>query len=173
MKLIHFEDTNIYFAKKYDDVIIPSKRNEDAGFDVYARFEEDKLVIKPHETVKIPTGLVSAFSPKWRIQLKERGSTGTKGIAQRSGVIDSGYRGEWLVPITNTTDKTIVIAKKDVFEQQKDFYKDHGIIYPYEKAICQAVVVEVPKSNVIELALEEVLLIPSERGEGNIGSSGK
>ena len=35
----------ILFAKGADDVIIPSKRDGDAGFDIYAHFDEDYIVI--------------------------------------------------------------------------------------------------------------------------------
>lgn len=47
------------------------------------------------------------------------------------------------------------------------------IIYPYEKAIAQAEVCEVPVMNQYEITYEELLTIPSERGTGALGSSGK
>ena len=112
----------IYFAGKNDSVIIPSKRKEDAGYDIYANFKGDFMMIKPHTTNLIPTGLYSAFNPKWYIQLEERGSTGTKGIAQRCGVIDSGFRNEWFVPITNTTNKVMFISKKEHVDHLKESY---------------------------------------------------
>ena len=82
----------LYWAKVREDAVIPAKRKEDAGYDLYPCFEEDYLEILPHETRMIPLGVASAFSEDWVMILKERGSTGTKGIAQRAGVIDSGYR---------------------------------------------------------------------------------
>jgi dUTP pyrophosphatase len=48
-----------------------------------------------------------------------------------------------------------------------------SIIYPYEKALCQAIVLPVPKMNVKEISAEELKAIPSKRGEGMLGSSGK
>ena len=108
------DDNKVFWARDNETVKIPTKREEDAGWDIYANFEEDMWVIQPHTTVMIPTNLRSAFSPKWVAILKERGSTGTKGIAQRCGVIDSGFRNAWMIPITNTTDKPIVILKKGV-----------------------------------------------------------
>jgi dUTP pyrophosphatase len=86
----------------------------------------------------------------YAIVLKERGSTGTKGIAQRCGVIDSGYRGEWFVPITNTTNNTICITKDEKLMSVRN-----GINYPYSKAICQAVILPVPKMNVQEISLDQ------------------
>lgn len=47
------------------------------------------------------------------------------------------------------------------------------IFYPYEKAICQAIVVPVPQNTVEEISVEELQAIPSERGTGALGSSNK
>ena len=123
----------LYWAKVKADAKVPQKRYEDAGYDLYPCFEEDYMVIEPHETKLVPLGVASAFDPEFVMILKERGSTGTKGIAQRSGVIDSGYRGEYMAPVTNLNTKRVVIKKQDVE------YKEDAIIYPYEKAICQGV----------------------------------
>lgn len=167
------DEKTIYFAGRNESVIIPNKREEDAGYDIYANFETDLIIIKPHETKMIPTGLYSAFNPKWYIQLEERGSTGTKGIAQRCGVIDSGFRDEWFIPLTNTTEKIIAIVKEEKVELMETYYGDNVIIYPYEKAICQAVLHEVPKVEVKQLSVKELQAIPSKRGTGMLGSSNK
>ena len=63
------ERVEIKFAKLCEDVKIPTKRDEDAGMDVYAYFTHDNLTIPPHKTVKIPTGLKSAFSDNFYIKL--------------------------------------------------------------------------------------------------------
>ena len=101
----------ILFAKVDKHATIPSKRDEDAGYDIYPCFDEDYRVIMPHETVMIPTGIASAFDKSWYVQLQERGSTGSRGIKYGAGVIDSGYRGEWWIPITNTNTVPVVISK--------------------------------------------------------------
>ena len=154
----------IYFAKMREGAVIPSKRLEDGAFDIYACFNEDYIEIAPHETKMIGTGLASAFSPKYVAILKERGSTGTKGMGQRSGVVDSGYRGEWFVPITNHNEKTLVIMKADckAFEGREDV-----IIYPYEKGISQCIMVEVPELSTEELSYDALLEFESERGTGS------
>ncbi len=160
----------IYFAKVRDNAIIPSKRLEDGAFDIYACFEEDYKVIQPHETLLISTGLASAFSTDYVAILKERGSTGTKGMGQRAGVVDSGYRGEWFVPVTNHNNKPLVIMKESYKDQES--FKD-AIIYPYEKAISQCIMVRVPQLSITEIGYEDLLKFESERGVGRLGSSGK
>ena len=179
--------TTVKFAKVRPTAKIPTKRVEDAGYDIYADFEEDYMLIPPHETVMIPTGIASACDTDYCFVLKERGSTGSKGIAQRCGIIDSGYRSEWFVPITNTTENLIIINKQNVTLDiikdiaykytsniaNKIFGADMPTLYPYEKAICQALVVPVPTVDVEEYTYEELLAIPSNRGLGALGSSGK
>ena len=175
-------NTTIYFAKVKPNAIIPSKIPTNAGYDVYACFDEDYMIIQPHTTEMIPTGIASAFSEDYCIILKERGSTGIKGIGQRAGVIDSNFRGEWFVPITNTNDIPIVIYKKDVHITDlengyvlfdKDKYVGKPILYPYEKAICQAIITRVPKCEIKEIEYEVLKEIESDRGTGCLGSSGK
>lgn len=181
-------EVNVKFAKVRPDAIIPSKRDEDMGFDIYACFDEDYITIYPHETMLVPTGIASACDPGYGFLLFERGSTGSKGIARRCGVIDSGYRDEWFIGLTNTTDKMLFISKLDNTELEKALrfgseepiaYKLasdevlNAIIYPYSKAIVQALIAPVPEVNKEEISYEDLKAIPSERGLGSLGSSGK
>lgn len=164
------EKNEILFAKLREDAIIPSKREEDAGFDIYANFDAPYMIIYPHETKMIPTGLACAFDRSYVLVLKERGSTGTKGLGQRCGVIDSGFRGEIFVPLTNHNDAPVVIAKSDLRDLR---IVSSRIIYPYTKAICQAILLPLPAVRAREVTVDELLAIPSERGAGVTGSSGK
>ena len=161
--------TTVKFAKVRPTAKIPTKRLEDAGYDIYADFEEPFILINPHETVMIPTGIASACDTGYCFVLKERGSTGTKGMAERSGIVDSGYRSQWFVPITNTTDHKIFICKSEY----NVAHTSEDIIYPYEKAIAQMLVIPVPTVDIEEYTYEELKAIPSERGTGALGSSGK
>ena len=170
--------TDIKFAKVKPSAKIPTKRQEDAGMDVYACFDEDYMIIMPHETKMIPTGIASSCSDDYAFILKERGSTGSKGIAQRCGVIDSGYRGEWFVPLTNTNNYPIIISKEEFpnskeIEAIKEIFNNVFDVYPYEKAICQVMVIPVPRLNIEEISYEELQNIESDRGIGALGSSGK
>lgn len=164
--------TTVKFAKIREGAIIPSKRDEDAGFDIFPCFDEDFILIKPNTTVKIPTGICSAFDKDYVCIMKERGSTGSKGIGQRSGVVDSGYRGEWLVPITNHTNQDMIIYKEN---EMPTFFDTHVnlIKIPYSKAICQAIFIPIPEIEVEEYAYDEIQAIGSKRGEDGFGSTDK
>lgn len=165
--------SKLYWAKVKEDAIIPTKRDEDAGYDLYPCFEEDYLEIKPLHTRLVPLGVATAFDASYVMILKERGSTGTKGIAQRSGVIDSGYRGEYMAPVTNVNDKPICIIKEAALESWIEQKKEEYIIYPYEKALCQGVLLQMPQLESEELSYEELQKMESKRMSGLLGSSGK
>lgn len=157
----------VLFAKVRETAQIPSKEVENAGYDVYADFPEDSLYFEPHQTILVPTGIASSLLDKYALIVKERGSTGVRGMAVRAGVIDSGYRNEIFVAITNENPVPLAIAK----EYTK--LSDGVITYPYTKAIAQLLLVEVPKVNVKEITYEQLKAIPSKRGDGNLGSSDK
>ena len=169
----------LYFARVRESAIIPSKKLEDAGYDVYSNFEGDYFVIEAGKTRPTPTGIATAFSPKYYIQVEERGSSGKIGVKKSSGVFDSGYRGEYFIMLYNTNDKPFVISKledntPEEFEVDgKTYKKDECVMYPYSKAICQLVVQEIPVMEEKEISYEELQAIASERGTGKFGSSGK
>ena len=184
------KENDLFFAKTKQNAIIPSKRDEDAGFDIYPCFEEDYLIIRKNETVLIPTGIASVIDSSKYIQIQERGSTGSIGMKYGAGVIDSGYRGEWFIAITNCNNRSIVInkqiiTKKEIIQREtkdrkfieklkirKDFIKN-PIFYPYKKGIAQAIVHDVMKMNVSEISYDKLLEFKSERGANKLGSSKK
>ena len=176
----------VYFSKIKESAKIPYKRNTDAGYDIYACFEEDYIMIPPHESKMIPTGISSAISKDYVFILKERGSTGTKNIGLRSGVIDSNYRGEWFICLSNHSDTWLFITKikkEDLLNRISlvlpdgtkisDNKQEYGVFYDYEKAICQAILVEVPKVYIQNIPYKYLEEIPSIRGKGKLGSSNK
>lgn len=163
------DETIIYFAKMYNDVIIPSKENENAGYDIYAHFDEEEFNFKPHETRLVPTGLLSACSQEYVLIGKERGSTGSIGMKCGAGIIDSGYRGEIFIAITNDNNIPLIISKNI----KKTIKNESFIIYPYTKGIAQLLLVPVPSTKVQEISVNELKSIPSKRGSGKLGSSGR
>ena len=200
--MIELKDNDLVFAKVRPDAIIPTKEKENAGYDIYANFEEDFIVIPAFGTKLIPTGIASALSDKYYLQVHERGSTGTKGMKYGAGVVDSSYRGEIFICINNVNDVEVIISKLSLDELAEKYGKEDdlgdiilrygdsdfkyailkspldyvdytAIIYPYSKAIAQLVIHEVPEMDVKEIAYDELLQIPSKRGTGALGSSGK
>ena len=161
--------TAIKFAKVNPNAIIPTKDEENAGYDMYACFEEDNFVINPLETKLIPTGISSACDKNFYFQVEERGSTGSKGIKSSAGVIDSSYRGEIFIAITNCNNKPLLITKEEDTLALNDDY----VVYPYYKAIAQLILHEVIETDVEELTYDELKAIPSKRGDKCLGSSGK
>lgn len=168
------ENVNIKLFRMYDDVKLPSKEASDAGFDVYANFKEDYIIIPPQESRLIPTGFKTAIPTTHYAQIFERGSSGVKNLKFNAGVIDSGFRGEWKVCLYNGNDIPIIISKisDNMLNIQFQLYNDF-IVYPYEKAIAQFVVLPVPRTTIEEVTEEEFSKYTSERGEGMLGSSGK
>ena len=171
------QDNKIYFAKVRPDAKIPTRELWNAGVDIYPCFDEEYMIIPPHSTALVPTGIASAIPADFYIQIYERGSSGSKGIKYSAGVIDSSYRGEWFLATTNTNDRPLLITKLDLGILDKsirELIEKAYIVYPYEKALFQGVVHSVHN----ELEREEIshdalLAIPSQRGAGKLGSSGK
>ena len=163
----------VYFAKVRDTAIIPSKRGEDAGYDIYADLKVvDGLVsltCPANKTTLVPTGIAVALPSTHYLNVKhERGSTGKISMSVLSGVVDSGYRGEIFVAIT-PLDKTVVITN-EVSETTVDGDK---ILYPYSKAIAQGTIDLVPNADITEITYEKLQTIESERGTTKLGQSGK
>ena len=200
--MIELKENDLYFAKVNPNAIIPTKEKENAGYDIYACFDRDFFIIPPHSTELVPTGIASAISDKYYLGVAERGSTGKIGMKYSAGVIDSGYRGEIFIGLSNINDVPIVISKLTREELEENYgkigygetiymteeeyedliyledYEEYDnltcIIYPYSKAIAQLIVHEVHNEVVSkEISYEELQSIPSKRGTGSLGSSGK
>lgn len=200
--MIKLNEKDLLFAKVSPNAIIPTKEKENAGYDIYACFDEDYLIIPPHTTKLIPTGIASAISDKYYLGVAERGSTGKIGMKYSAGIIDSGYRGEIFVGLTNTNNVGIIISKlsREELEEYHGnssygdsiimndnengrivYLEDYDevdnmtcIVYPYSKAIAQLIVHEVHNEVTSkEVSYEELKSIPSKRGDGSLGSSGK
>lgn len=165
---------NVFFSKLKEGAVIPHKRPEDAGYDIFSCFSQDYVMIRPGETVKIPTGIASCFPKEYCFIVKERGSTGSIGLGQRSGVIDSGYRNEWILPVTNHSKKTILIIKNEFRNSKKyeEMIKSNDITeYDYGKAIAQALLLPVPETFIQEIEYSELLKFESDRMMEGFGST--
>lgn len=161
-------NTKIQFAKMREDAIIPSKTIGNVGYDIYACFPENQIKIEPHETKLIPTGIASIIPDGYAMILKDRGSTGSKGLSTACGVIDSNFRGEWFVAIHNENDFPVYIIKDNV-----EAPEGKCICYPYKKAITQAILIEDINAIVEEIDKSVLEVNVTDRGTGTLGSSGK
>lgn len=163
---------NIRFARVRPDAKIPSKRDEDAGYDLWPCFENDWIVIQPFESKLIPTGIASAIESNYAFIFRERGSTGTKNIKVNAGVIDSGFNGEWFVSIYNANKVPLFISKFGTTGEQSPITEHpDAILYPYDKAIAQAILIQVPRAEIEEVNYSEIANRNTERGTGQLGST--
>ena len=139
----------------------------DAGMDVYA---VEDVTINPGETVIVPTGIKCALPLGYEFEVRPRSGLSVKTplrVANAPGTIDSGYRDEIGVIITNIEPKI-----KDI-----DFAEDgtpailYGQSYTITKGMrfAQLVLKEVPACAFYEVS--KVAEIGFNR-DGGFGSSG-
>lgn len=167
----------VYFAKVKPDAQIPSKRKEDAGYDIYACVEPKdvngqmihEFYCPAFETTLVPTGIAVALPNTHYFNLKhERGSTGKISMSVLAGVVDSGYRGEIFIAITPLHKDVLITSEVTNTE-----VGENVILYPYSKAIAQGTIDLVPQVHIEVIPYEELESIESERGKTKLGESGK
>ena len=166
--------TDFCWAVRDERVKIPTKRESDAGYDIYAFFEEDYIIINPKQSRIINTGLYSALPENYFLEFKERSSTAKYNMGIRAGVIEGTYRGELLVCISNHNNVPLAIVKNTITEKEiKQQVAPNVIIYPYEKAITQGILRKIEPAQFRTIPLEELKKMTTIRGEGGFGSTGK
>ena len=92
---------------------------EAAGADLYACLEED-VTIAPGQTVMIPTGLAMEIPRQCAGLIYARSGLACKqGLApaNKVGVVDSDYRGEFMVALHNHGDKPQMVSHGDRIAQ--------------------------------------------------------
>ena len=127
---------------------IPTRANaNDAGFDLYASIS---TVISSKQRKTINTGIAIQMPEHFAGLIWPRSGLSVKqGIDVLAGVVDSGYRGEIMVCLYNTSDENVVINTGD--------------------RIAQIIFQEVPH---VIMGVHESLG-SSQRGENGFGSTGK
>lgn len=151
---------NIKFTKLNPNAKVPAKGSEcAAGYDLYACLNDDApnkdmtyVIIKPHATTKIGTGL-SIQPPKGYFgAIFARSGLATKQGLRPSncvGVCDEDYTGEYIVALHNDTDYIQRVAHGDRIAQL--------VFLPY-----------------LDVEFEEVDAIDeTARGSDGFGSTGK
>jgi dUTP pyrophosphatase len=137
----------VYVKLLNEDSEAPTKAHRsDAGFDLFADedswiFSKKRNTIKTGVSFDMPENMAGLIWPRSGLSVK-------KGIDVLAGVIDSGYRGEIMVCLYNTSDEDVEINRGD--------------------RIAQIIFQEVPLVSLIES--EE--LETSQRGSDGFGSTG-
>jgi dUTP pyrophosphatase len=115
---MELRENDLIFAKTKENAIIPTKRLEDAGYDIYT-CETETIVIPPNTTRMIDTGIAIACHYTYFPKFFDKGGMGSKGIIVGAGVGDSGFRDSYFIPLINTNgDKHVVITNQKI---EKEF----------------------------------------------------
>jgi dUTP pyrophosphatase len=133
------------------DISLPTYATEgSAGMDICAAVEKD-VEILPGETILIPTGFIIELPQGHEAQVRPRSGLAIKhniGILNSPGTIDSDYRGEVKIILTNFGKKPYIIHRGDRIAQM--------IVAKYERVQWK----------------EVSSLAESVRGEGGFGHTG-
>jgi dUTP pyrophosphatase len=127
---------------------VPTKANaNDAGFDLYSIIDtvippKQRKTVRTGIAIQMPDHLAGLIWPRSGLSVKQ-------GIDVLAGVVDSGYRGEIMVCLYNTSDEVVGINTGD--------------------RIAQIIFQEVPR---VSMEVHETLG-SSQRGDNGFGSSGK
>lgn len=81
---------------------------------------DDILTIKSHLTAAVPTGIIISLPEGYEGQIRPRSGLALKnciGIINAPGTVDSDYRGEIMVLLTNHSDRDYVIHRGDRIAQ--------------------------------------------------------
>lgn len=135
----------------YEDIPLPRYATPGAaGMDIYAAVK-DEVILKSRETALIPTDFSMEIPLGYEAQIRPRSGLAIKhniGLMNSPGTIDSDYRGEVKIIVTNHGNEDFVVKRGDRIAQM--------VIARYERA--EWVVVS--------------SLSDSERGNGGFGSTG-
>lgn len=102
------------------DIPLPSYATEgSAGMDICAAVETE-VILGPGQTGLIPSGFAIALPPGFEAQVRPRSGLAIKhqvGVLNSPGTIDSDYRGEVKVILTNFGTKNFVVGRGDRIAQ--------------------------------------------------------
>lgn len=102
------------------DLPLPAYATEgSAGMDICAVVEAD-VHIRPGETALIPAGIIIELPPGFEAQIRPRSGLALKysvGVLNSPGTIDSDYRGEVKVILTNFGKEDFVVRRGDRIAQ--------------------------------------------------------
>lgn len=128
-----------------ESAVIPSyARCGDAGMDVSAAVE---MLIRPGETAAVPTGLKAAIPEGFELQVRPRSGISLNTplrIPNSPGTIDSGFRDEIRIIITNTSRPDVSAGCAEVFGISSKGNHEGTYLIKAGDRIAQFVLNEVP-----------------------------
>jgi len=105
---------------KYNDLPLPHYATEgSAGMDIYAAIDKP-IIIEPNSTVLIPTAIAISLPIGYECQVRSRSGLAAKyGIfaLNAPGTIDSDYRGEIKIILSNFSKEPFTINRGDRIAQ--------------------------------------------------------
>jgi len=138
-------------SDKFNDIPLPSYSTDgSSGLDLRAAVEK-QVVIKSFETVLIPTNLSVEIPEGYEGQVRPRSGLAAKNfvtVLNTPGTIDSDYRGEIKVILTNFGKEDFIVNRGD--------------------RIAQLVITRVEKVDIIEVSE----LNSTRRNDGGFGHTG-
>jgi dUTP pyrophosphatase len=133
------------------DIPLPAYATEgSAGMDICAAVDNN-VIIQPNETVLVPSGFSIELLPGFEAQIRPRSGLAIKhriGILNSPGTIDSDYRGEIKIILTNFGNAPFTVYRGDRIAQM--------VITRYSRVMWN----------------EQAHLAQSERGDGGFGHTG-
>lgn len=139
-------------SKEFNDIPLPYYATEgSAGMDVRAAIDSD-VIIKSGEVKLIPTNLMVEIPVGYEIQVRPRSGLALKhgmGLLNSPGTIDSDYRGEVGIIMSNFSNEDFVVKRGN--------------------RIAQLIISKVYQAELVET----IELAESIRGNGGFGHTGK
>ena len=138
----------IRVKKLHPDAKLPSYAHPgDAGMDLFAL---EQVTIKKGERARISTGIAMEIPHGYVGLVWDKGSIGSiQGLKNLGGVMDAGYRGDYIITLVNLSEKDYTIEKHN--------------------KIAQLLIQKIEHPEIVETNE----LSDSSRGEGRFGSTGK
>ncbi len=128
-----------------------------ACFDICAAIAAP-VTLKPGEHRAIPTGIMTAPEEGVWFRVNSRSGMAIRhGIITIAGIIDTDYRGEWMIGLLNTNPES---SGLDYTIRPGDKIAQVEVPFPY-------------RAEFEEISAEEFAALKTERGEKGFGSTGR
>lgn len=137
---------------KIRDVKTPTRGTpKSAGIDFYVPNDFIPTVIKPNNSIKIPSGIKAEVPLDYALIAFNKSGVALKGFSIGACVVDEDYQGEINLHVFNHLDTNLEINPGD--------------------KLVQFILIPVLYAEVTEVQIEELFTRSSERGEGGFGST--